>query len=324
MPKRPDTLETALIAIELLRHIPRRGKVSAAELHDKLAAAGYERDLRSVQRLMKQLSDKFDIECDDRNKPYGYKWKENAQGLALPILSEQESLLLALAEQQLQNLLPASLAKSMRGFFNQARANLGSRANAKRALEWLAKVRVVATTQPLLPPKIADGVFEQVSNALYNNYWLEVDYKNADGKRTKADVMPLGLAQQGARLYLVCRYKGYEQERSLALNRIISAEASTLPFDRPKEFDLQQYENDGRFGYGSGKRITLTILIEKSAGLHLLESPLSADQQVKEIGDQYQIRATVVDSALLDRWLRGFGEQVSGVRKTRKISKPLD
>ena len=315
MPKRPDTLETVLLALELLRRIPRNRKVSASELREQLTGAGVERDLRTIQRQLEMLSKHFEIERDDRNKPYGYRWKEQAKGVALPMLSEQESLLLTLAEQHLRNLLPAGLMKSMEGFFVQARSNLGAQANAKREREWLSKVRVISTTQPLLPPKIRPGVFEEVSNALYGNRWLNLDYQNAAGKKTNAEVMPLGLAQQGPRLYLVCRYRNFDNERSLALHRIISAQASTLTFERPKDFDLQNYDEDGRFGFGEGRRIHLTFLIDRDAGLHLLESPLSADQKITEVGNQLEIRATLVETAQLEWWLRGFGDQVSKIRR---------
>ena len=317
MPKRPDALETVLLALELLRRIPRNRKVSASELHQQLSGTGIARDLRTIQRQLEMLSKHFEIERDDRNKPYGYRWKERAKGLALPILSEQESLLLMLAEQHLRNLLPGSLMKSMEGFFIQARSNLGPQANARREREWLSKVRAVSDTQPLLPPKIRPGIFEEVSNSLYANLWLNVDYKNASGKRSNAEVMPLGLAQQGPRLYLVCRFRGFDDERSLALHRMISAEASTLTFARPKEFDLQKFDDDGQFGFGEGKRIRLTFRIDREAGSHLLETPLSADQKVTEIGDQFKISATVVDTAQLEWWLRGFGDQVSDVRRNR-------
>ncbi len=315
MTKRPDTHETVLLALELLRRIPRIRKVSASELHEQISGLGFDRDIRTIQRQLEMLSQHFDIERDDQNKPYGYKWKECAQGFALPMLSEQESLLLTLAEQHLRNLLPSSLMKSMEGFFVQARTNLGPHSNTKREREWLSKVRVVSTTQPLLPPKINAGVFEEVSNALYGNRWLKLDYKNAVRKISSIEVMPLGLAQQGPRLYLVCRYREYKNERSLALHRIILAEASSFTFERPKDFDLQKYDDDGRFGFGEGKRIQLTFRIDKNAGLHLLESPLSNDQLVTEIGEQFEISATVVDTAQLEWWLRGFANQVSDVRK---------
>lgn len=324
MAKRPDTLETALLAIELLRRIPRGRKVTASELHDQLKDAGIDRELRTIQRQLEMLSEHFEIERDDRSKPYGYRWLEQAKGLAVPNLTPQESLLLGLAEEHLKNLLPGRLMKAMESFFAQARRNLGPESNAKLEREWSSKVRVVATSQPLLPPKIAPGVFEVVSEALYSNRWLNLDYRNAGGKRNRVEVMPLGLAQQGPRLYLVCRYRGYENERSLALHRILSAEATTLTFERPRDFDLKKYDDDGRFGFGEGERVQLTFRIERDIGLHLLESPLSSDQQVVELKDgQLEITATVVDSAMLEWWLRGFGKAVNGVSKTRPNAESL-
>jgi predicted DNA-binding transcriptional regulator YafY len=262
------------------------------------------------------LSEHFEIERDDRSKPYGYRWLEQAKALAVPNLTPQESLLLQLAEEHLKNLLPARLMKSMEGFFSQAKRSLGPESSARLEREWPGKVRVVATSQPLLPPKIVPGVFEIVSEGLYNNRWLHLDYRNSGGKRNKVEVMPLGLVQQGPRLYLVCRYRGYDNERNLALHRILSAEMSTLTFDRPKEFDLKKYDDDGRFGFGEGEKTRLSFRIERDAGLHLLESPLSSDQQVVELDDgKLKITATVVDSAMLEWWLRGFADAVTDMRK---------
>ena len=316
MAKRSDTLETVKLAVELLRRIPRGRKVTASELHEQLQHAGIERELRTIQRQLEMLSEHFDIERDDSSKPYGYRWLEQAKALAVPNLTPQESVLLQLAEEHLKNLLPPRLMKSMDAFFSQARRNLGSESSARLEREWPGKVRVVATSQPLLPPKIVSGVFEAVSEALYANRWLTLDYQNSAGKRRSITVMPLGLAQQGPRLYLVCRFDGFNNERSLALHRIRKAEASTLTFERPAEFDLQKYDDDGRFGFGEGHRVQLRFRITKDAGLHLTESPLSTDQQYVEAQDGWlEIIATVVDSAMLDWWLRGFGKAVTNIQK---------
>lgn len=303
------------MALEIARRIPKGRAITAPEIHQQLADAGFERDMRTIQRQLETLSEYLDLDRDDTTKPYRYSWKDRATGLSLPNLSPQECLLLTLAEQQLGQLLPPKLMRSMEGFFAQARAQLGTQQQSRRERSWLNKVRIVSTTQPLLPPKIDPRVFEQVSTALYEDHWLNIVYRNAAGKKTEARVMPLGMAQQGPRMYLVCRFDGYDNERSLALHRIVSASASSLSFERPPEFDLATYDNDGRFGYGDGQKIRLSFRIDKDAGLHLLESPLSADQEVAEDGDDYLITATVVDSDMLDWWLRGFGDAVSEISK---------
>jgi len=307
-----DSMETVHLTIELLRRIPRDSKITAPELQRQLAAAGYERDLRSIQRHLRQITEHFDVECDDRGKPFGYRWKEKAKGLSLPGMNQQESLLLALAEQHLRHLLPSRLMSSMDSFFRQARSNLQHPGKTTLEKQWLKKVRVVSTNQPLLAPDVDDNIFQQISNALYHNLWLNIVYRNASGKETEARVMPLGLAQQGVHLYLVCRFEGYDNERSLALHRFVRAESSSLSFSRPADFNLAQYDNDGRFGFGDGQRVKISFCISKVAGFHLTEAPLAADQSVEEFEDHYRIEATVVDSAMLERWLLGFGGDVWG------------
>jgi predicted DNA-binding transcriptional regulator YafY len=317
MAKRSDTMETVNLAMALLQRIPHRRLVSAEELREQLEREGYSRDIRTIQRLLRSLCEHQDIECIDTNKPFGYRWKEGAKGISLPGLGPKDSLILALAAQQLKPLMPASVFKSLEPFFNQAARNLDPTSKAWSEREWLKKVRAISTTQPLLPPKIAAGVFDAVSDALYGNLWLSVDYRNAGSGRTQNDVMPLGLAQQGPRMYLVCRFRGRDNNRILALHRIQSAKTTTLAFERPRDFDLEKYDADGHFGFGEGNRIRLTFRITKEAGLHLTESPLSGDQAVNDIDDGLEITATVVESLLLEQWLRGFGDQVSRVRRRR-------
>ncbi|WP_291931113.1 WYL domain-containing protein [Limnohabitans sp.] len=314
--KKPDTFETLSLALEMLRRIPRARKVSTKELHEQLQAAGFERDERSIQRLLKLLSERFGIERDERSLPYGYRWGEREQGFMMPGLNRQESLLLLLAQQQLSHLLPPSVMRSMDGFFKQARANLAPHQNAKLEQEWLHKVRVVSETQPLLPPRLQDGVLDAVSAALYANHWLEVDYTNQKDERKTHRVMPLALVQQGPRLYMVCRFEGYNNQRILALQRINAATDTGLPFERPEDFDLATYEGEGHLAVSNGPRIHLQFDIDKGAGFHLLESPLAEDQNVQFGPEGYTITATVPQTLLLDRWLNSFGGQIRNIRKT--------
>jgi predicted DNA-binding transcriptional regulator YafY len=310
-------METVKVALELLRRIPKGRAVTAPQLQWQLAEAGFRRDVRTIERQLEALSAHFEIDRDETSKPYRYSWRPWAKGISLPALTAQECLLLTLAEQQLSQLLPPRLLKSMSAFFSQARNHLDEQPSARLEREWLKKIRIVSTSQPLLPPKTDNKVFEEVSAALFGDRWLSVVYRNAAGEEIKSKVMPLGLVQQGPRMYLVCRFEGYTNERNLALHRISSASATSATFKRPSGFDLKRYDDEGRFGFGHGELIKLSFSIEKDYGLHLLESPLSEDQQVSEGRKHYRISATVADSAMLDWWLRGFGKVVSRISKTK-------
>jgi predicted DNA-binding transcriptional regulator YafY len=316
MPRRPDNLETLHLSLQLLRRIPRRGKISAADLHKQVLADGFDRNIRTIQRQLDELSKHFDIERDESSKPYGYRWNDVAQTLSVPGLTEQESLLLSLAEKNLRNQLPAKLMQSMSGFFEQARRNLtvsASPDNPSLAAQWLRKVRVVNTSVQMIAPKVLPEVFEQVSVALYHNYWLDINYINAHGKKTQAKVMPLGLAQQGQRLFMPCRFDGYDDVRNLALHRIGKAKCTGLHFEPPADFDLKIYDDEGHFGFGAGKRIEVRLWLAKELAFLLEESPLSEDQRITQTpnaGKGFELTATVVDSALLVWWIRSQGKSV--------------
>ena len=298
------------MTLAMLDMIPKVGKISASEIHARLQTMGFERDLRSIQRQLEAISGQFAIERDDSSKPYGYKWGREAKGISIPGLTLQESLLLTMAEKHLRNLLPPSLKHALDGFFNQARFNLNAVSDQKLERRWLGKVRVVSPSVALLPPDIKAGVLEDVCQALFHETWLEVEYTNQASQHKTHRVMPLGLAQQGARLVLVVRFEGYADARSLAVSRIIKAVDTQLPFPPVKGFDLAAFEEGGGFGYSHGETIELKFRIDKKLGMFLTESRLSKDQTVMDLGNQLEIKATVTETEHLVWWLRGFGRQV--------------
>ena len=58
-----------LFLLELLRLIPRHGKITAKDLQQKLANLGYPRSERTIQRQLDMISHHFAIERDGRAKP---------------------------------------------------------------------------------------------------------------------------------------------------------------------------------------------------------------------------------------------------------------
>lgn len=308
-----SALDNALLILEILRRIPRQRFTTSVHLHEQVAAAGYEVSLRTVQRHLDALCNRFAIECDTRGKPFGYRWMADAEGLKLPLLTAGEALLLQMAGQELGPLLPARTLMSMAPLLDSARHELEAQPAPQAEKRWLKKVERVPENQPLLPPRLAVGVFEAVSDALLREHKLRIHYRNVQGKGKETVVWPLGLVQQGVRLYLVCRFEGYDNERILALPRIMQAAVINETFSWPKEFVLAKYCQAGHFGISHGRRVSLAFRIERAAGQHLIESPLARDQMVSEAGKWLQISATVVETELLHRWLRGWGKKVGEV-----------
>ena len=317
MSRKPSNLETVQLALELLRRIPRTHAVTATELWQQLKDTGINRDIRTIQRQLDELSQHFDIDRDDRSKPFGYRWKSQATVLSVPDLSPQESLVLRLAEQHLGPLFPSDVMKSMAGLFRQADTNLKPHTRARQEREWLSKVRVMSSSPPMLPPVVKPGVFEAVSHALYANKWLDIEYRNADGKVSQSRVMPLALVQQDVRLYIVCGYEKYVDQRVIVLHRISKATPTALKFQRPKDFDLDAYIQKGNIAISKGEPIQLKLIVNEQVARVLKETPLSKDQGMRPVRQGLEFSATVTPTAQLARWIKGQGKGVISVKPVR-------
>ena len=260
----------------------------------------------------------YQITIHSQNNSHYYSWSLGAPKFDIPRLTEYQSLLLALTKEHLSALLPSNVQNSMEAFFESAQKQLQEKEHGKNKLgnEWLGKVCVAPTSQPLLPPQIDDEIFSVVSSALYHNKYLEIEYRNQEGKSHTAEVMPLGLAQQGTNIYLVVRYQWAKDERNLALHRIQKAKISIRSFERPLDFKLDEYKTKGHFGFGNGTQIQLEFSIDKRTGFHITETPLSLDQKIIEESDEhYRFQATVFESDMLNWWLTAFGDNVWDIEK---------
>lgn len=299
---------------ELLRLIPRERKITVTELHRKLCDLGHEASRRTIERDLEALSRVFAIECDDRSKPFGWRYRLNAQLLQIPGLSESEALSLILMEAYLKNLLPIAVAENLSPYFRAARERFGELNPDMPLQAWLNKVQVVHPGQPLLAPRIDPDIQRVVYEALLKNRQIEMEYQpaGAAGAKRYAPVNPLGLVQQGSVVYLVATIYVYRDPRILALHRVRAAKLLEASAESPEGFGLQAYVQSGAFGFGEQDWwIDLVAVFKSGAGEHLLETPLSAEQQAERLAPgEVKIGARVIYTPQLVRWLTGFGPDV--------------
>ncbi len=307
----------ALLCISILKRIPRNRWISTSEILSSLAEDGIKLSVRRLQRYLKAICDNpdFKIEVRDNTKPYVYRQRVAESELAVSRLQPQESVLIRLAEEHLVNMLPPRLSLTLKPLFMAARHALAEENAGGSASAWLKKVAIVPDSIPRCPPKLTTRIFGAVCDGLYCDARLSVDYVNSEGKTTSAEVNPLGLVQQGQRLYLVCQFEGYDDIRHLALHRIRSVKQLDVPAVRPKGFALDRYVKGRHFNYSNGQKVHLALEFSSPVtAKNLRESPFTKEQTLEELEDGFwRLEADVDDSILLDGWIATWSEK-AGIR----------
>lgn len=325
MSRNLDACKQAMVYLEILRCMSKHSKRTCEEILNMLLARGIHIELLTLQRYLKKLSesDPAYIERDNSSKPFGYKFKTTASSF-VQNLTIEESLLFKLVQERLRYQLPSTLFKNFSPLFEMAQQKLDSNlGRASREGKWTNKVAIVPNSLPLMPPPVKPRIFEIVSQALFENRQLEIEYKNAKQDIKRHIVNPLGIVQQEPRLYLVCNFVGHDNERHIALHRI--TEAIKLPNEAmiPPGFKIDEYVFGRHFNYSGDDpqfvRLTL-VFSNPETKLNLEESPFNKTQHIENQPDgRYKLTVIIEDSLLLDGWIKTWKE-IAGISFIEKVS----
>ena len=299
----------------------------ASEIAARLTDAGYEVSVRTVQRDLKELSEIFPIELNNKNaRDYGWRWIKGAN-LDIPGISVSEALAMRLVESHLKQLLPATMLDGLQGVFGMAQAKLDKleQENNNHSGDWLNKVRVVPPAQPLLPPAVDQEIQSGIYQALLENRQLAATYQPISSDQSKEYLLhPLGLIMRGAVSYLVASAWDYADVRLYALHRFSKVEILDHAVTMPKGFNLDQAIAGGLADFADqGAPIQLEIRCTEWVAAILAETKLSADQTIKQEADGWvRLTATVNDTWQLRWWLLGQGAGVM-VRAPAKLRQEI-
>ena len=298
--------------LELLRLLPARGPgITAGVLTEKLREAGFPATKRSIERDLKVLEEHFPISCNDRSKPYGWRWLEG-KAVDLPGVDYVEALSLVLVEDLLGQLAPVSLRRVLEPKFAQARQKLAA-SPGNRYSQWAGRVRYVAPSLPFLPPKVDPRVLEVVQEALADIRQLKVTYAGADEARVKdLELNPLAFVQRGPVQYLVATVSSFDDTRLFALHRMLSVRILDKPARPSGGFSLDEYLKAGGMQFGGGEHFRLRAEISTKLAVYLTETPLTEDQRIVSKGrDRHILTATLLDTWQLSFWILSQGAAIT-------------
>ncbi|MDR0379285.1 MAG: WYL domain-containing protein, partial [Candidatus Accumulibacter sp.] len=283
------------------------------ELAARLRDEDFDVSRRTIERDLHTLSARFPLVLDDRTKPFGWSWARNANFEFMPGLTPSQAVALLLARTHLRDLLPQSMHKELAPLFDTATQAL-SRSGWK---DWHKRTAVVPMGLALIPPKIPPDILPAVQSAIARRHRIDAKYRNKGEKQARATkIHPLGLFSRGSSIYLVCTFFDFDDICTLPLHRFSEVVETNEPAREPKDFDFRKWVDANARHYLSNGPICLVARFEATAAEHLRETPLSADQALKDLekSGQVEVSATVEDDGLLHWWLLGFGQSVEVLR----------
>ncbi|MFO7902982.1 MAG: WYL domain-containing protein [Pirellulaceae bacterium] len=131
------------------------------------------------------------------------------------------------------------------------------------------------------------------------------------------DMYPYGLTYHRGSLYLIGWAPEHEEIRHWKVDRIEDAELTPVPFNRPKDFDLDEHLSQS-FGVFSGKgQVHVKVRFSPSVSRYVTESQWHGSQQLTPQKDGSLIAEFDLDhTEEIKRWLLSFGRHATVLEPT--------
>ena len=301
-----ETVRRILFLFSLLRNATAGRKLTAQIAWQQMLAKGYDVSERTVQKYLVECAGFFaGIRCD-QGKPIGWWWEENTIDDALQ-LSKEGALVLCLAEAHLKHLIPSTELKHLTPLFEHARSTI----KQNRYKKMLDRIWITPRGLQLKPPKVDRMIFDQMMAAILDSIEVEIDYKKSRDAECKPRVIqPHGLVERSGVYYIVGPERYSDKPRTWALHRILGVrKRESFSYDR--NFRISDHAATGGLNIKyTPENINVRLKVSKNAAQHLLESSLSADQQVEVLDDgSIDLQATVENSIELRWWLMSLSHE---------------
>ncbi|OTG83068.1 helix-turn-helix transcriptional regulator [Acinetobacter sp. ANC 4648] len=284
------------------------------ELQESLEREGIEISLRTIQRDLNQISQRFPIESN-KTVPQGWRWRSDAPIQSLPHMTSSQAVTFMMVEEHLKHLLPPSLIDEMNPWFDLARRSLSTQNNVR---QWINRVRIVPASQPVIPPVVERQAQQAIYEGLLQDKKIECIYRarGHQGEEKNYTLNPLGLVQKGAIIYLICTRFDKSEVQTFALHRFKSAIVLDSRALHPVNFDIDVYIDSGALGFRVDfskptANIELKLLMNEDDAIYFTESQLSQAQTIEQLTPElYQVSANVPFTSQLVWWLRSFGKKL--------------
>lgn len=312
-----NVAKTLIRVFDLLRLLPKHGAGrTAGDIHDELLRHGYEIEKRTVERDLRMLQSAFPdyIRCDDRTKPFGWRWQRGRE-LCITNIQPPEALALRIIEETVSSALPAGLLELLSPRFTQARLILQPPEQHLSA----PAANLLYQTSPgahVPQPHISQEALLCTLEALLAHEQIDAVCRHREGPDTyRITLNPVALVMHGASTKLLAFAAGAQTPQLVALHHLIQVECRHQPIEPlPPSFAIEKFiagiaAEEAEIA-SLPARISLVARIDDRLHEELLDAPLSDDQQMQQCNGSWQLQATLEPNSQFCSWILQQGSAI--------------
>lgn len=305
--------DTLFRTFAMLRIIPKEPRYKATStIHAALEEKGFKVSLRTVQRDLNAMTLHLPLFYKEGDGEYRWSlsttFNDSKVGLDTPT-----ALTLVLAHEYLSGLLPQIAIDQITSQFKAAQQYLDALPSNQYS-GWANRIKAIPSGKTLIPAKIKNGIWRAVSEAVLEEYAIDVIYLSRQKNEAKGYTLhPQAIVVRHSVSYLVATVEDYVEIRQFALHRIQKIEHSNKPYQRLEDFNLNEYIDQGAFSYRQSLNIrVLQAKVTNEIAWLLSETPISEDQQLTPAEEEgwYWLNASVKDDKQTLWWIQGYGSAI--------------
>ena len=252
-------------------------------------------------------------------------WGQNISGktarfyiepsFSIDIINEQTVFFWEMLDKYTANYLPVSFKREITYKLTQLRRQDKDSFHQSQLGQW--QQHLITLPSIVKAPTLDNEVLVSIHQTLLQGCQLQICYqKKWDDQSTQRVIYPKGLIFIDNMIYLtgfnsaddhIDDNKLLEEHRNFAVNRITEA----VVIDKPipdwigrDVFTLENLRKLGKLELNDSPEVSLVIKVQRYACQHLYERPLSTDQKITIIDDNWnQVSATVANTTRLQDWL---------------------
>lgn len=295
----------------ILRLLPGKDNpLNSQAIHQRVLNQGIEADIRTVQRDLKELSQKYPHVRNRKENKANLWWAEKS--LSRLSMLPTDAMNLVMIMDHAARFGMAAQVEKLAPLREYARSLLkGKHLDQDYSGKVISNTRFVTLEAGAVKPE----VLEVVQQALLDESSVEVSYLKRGASEPKSLLLkPLGLSYQDSNIYLSCVFKGLPPGNiaALPLQRFISARTTFEDLPAPQDYEINSVAAQRSLvNLKSDRPVRLELRISPTLCERLQENALTADQRLHADADGWwRLSANLHLSQGLELWLLGQGEHV--------------